>query len=99
MSPVLSKYNETLEELLRTESFRMNSLVKAAEHFSEQERLEIASNFHKILDFDFSRPSIQDLARSYIRLIHPDADLSWIPDWKSQIVFKDDSTEPSTVME
>lgn len=64
MSPVLSKFSELLQKFLSTESFRISSLVKAADEFSDQERLEIACSLNKVIDFDLSIPSNQNLVRS-----------------------------------
>lgn len=35
-----------------------------------------------MIEFNFEQPSVQDLVRKNLKSISPDADLSWIPNWR-----------------
>ncbi|MBO2925396.1 hypothetical protein J5H75_27385 [Pseudomonas asiatica] len=75
------RYTEKLKELYK-EGHQGGVIFSTLEQFDEQERKEIASHLHEIIQFDFDTPSAQGFVRSMLRRLSPDADLSWIPDWR-----------------
>lgn len=78
----IARYNETFKSLHGSTSDGF-AMFKALEQFNAEDRKVIASRFHEIFDFRFERSfSKQDLVRRNLKALSPDADLSWIPNWR-----------------
>jgi len=78
----IERYTEKLKEVYKGGQQSGVILFSTLEQFDADERKEIASHLHEVIQFDFDRPSGQDFVRSMLRRLSPDADLSWIPDWR-----------------
>ena len=84
VSPVdiIEKYNETLASLRESTLGGAGCIFIALEKFNAEDRKVIANRLHEVLNFNFDRYSVQDLVRGNLKALSPDADLSWIPDWR-----------------
>ncbi|MBI6707255.1 hypothetical protein YA0599_03375 [Pseudomonas syringae] len=79
---IVDSYASSYIDLVRVGWSGAASIFKALEQFDTEDRREIASRLHEVIEFNFEQPSIQDLVRKNLKSISPDADLSWIPDWR-----------------
>lgn len=78
---IMQEYSRALANFSEAES-NAASIFKALEQFNAEDRKVIASRLYEVLTFEFKRPTIQELVRRNLKILSPDADLSWIPDWK-----------------
>ena len=90
---VVDSYASSYIDLVRVGWSGATSIFKALEQFDTEGRSEIASRLHEVIEFNFEQPSIQDLVRRNLKSISPDADLSWIPDWRKNYEALQASTE------
>ena len=79
---IVDSYAISYIDLVRVGWNSATSIFKALEQFDTENRKEIASRLHEVIEFNFEQPSVQDLVRKNLKSISPDADLSWIPDWR-----------------
>lgn len=79
---IVDSYAISYIDLIRVGWNSATSIFKALEQFDTENRKEIASRLHEMIEFNFEQPSVQDLVRKNLKSISPDADLSWIPDWR-----------------
>ena len=79
---IVDGYASSYIDLVRVGWNSATSIFKALEQFDTENRKEIASRLHEMIEFNFEQPSVQDLVRKNLKSISPDADLSWIPDWR-----------------
>lgn len=79
---IVDSYAISYIDLVRVGWNSATSIFKALEQFDTENRKEIASRLHEMIEFNFEQPSVQDLVRKNLKSISPDADLSWIPDWR-----------------
>ena len=79
---IADSYASSYVDLVRIGWNSATSIFKALEQFDTEDRKEIASRLHEVIEFNFEQPSVQDLVRKNLKSISPDADLSWIPDWR-----------------
>lgn len=90
---IVDGYASSYIDLVRVGWSGAASIFKALEQFNTEDRREIASRLHEVIEFKFEQPSIQDLVRRNLKSISPDADLSWIPDWRKDYETLHASTE------
>lgn len=90
---IVDSYASSYIDLVRIGWNSAISIFKALEQFDTEDRKEIASRLHEIIEFNFEQPSVQDLVRKNLKSISPDADLSWIPDWRKDYETLHTSTE------
>lgn len=90
---IVDSYASSYIDLVRVGWSGAASIFKALEQFDPEDRREIASRLHEVIEFNFEQPSIQDLVRKNLKSISPDADLSWIPDWRTNYEALQASTE------
>jgi len=57
-------------------------MFEALEKLSAEDRKLILSRLYEVFEFKFGRYSVQALIRDNLKTLSPDADLSWIPDWR-----------------
>lgn len=74
-------YHETSKILLDNTASYI-SVFMILEELHDEERRFTASRLNEIFNFSFESFSVQDLFRYNLRTLSPDADLSWIPDWR-----------------
>lgn len=79
---IVDSYAISYIDLVRVGWNSATSIFKALEQFDTENRKEIASRLHEMIEFNFEQPSVQDLVRKNLKSISPDADLSWIPNWR-----------------
>ena len=79
---IVDSYAISYIDLVRVGWNSATSIFKALEQFDTENRKEIASRLHQMIEFNFEQPSVQDLVRKNLKSISPDADLSWIPNWR-----------------
>ena len=79
---IADSYASSYVDLVRIGWNSATSIFKALEQFDTEDRKEIASRLHEVIEFNFEQPSVQDLVRKNLKSISPGADLSWIPDWR-----------------
>lgn len=77
----VARYNETFKSLHSSTSDG-SAIFKALEQFSAEDRKVIASRLHEVFKFNFECYSVQGMIRGNLKALSPDADLSWIPDWR-----------------
>ena len=90
---IVDSYAISYIDLVRVGWNSATSIFKALEQFDTENRKEIASRLHEMIEFNFEQPSVQDLVRKNLKSISPDADLSWIPDWRKNYEALQASTE------
>lgn len=81
----VARYNEAfkaLHERTSNGAVMFSDMLKAFEQFSVEDRKIIAGRFHEIFEFSFNSFGVQRLVRGCLKSVSPDADLSWIPDWR-----------------
>jgi hypothetical protein len=79
---IIESYSRVHANLFELAGGSAACIFKALEQFNVEDRKEIASRLHEVLKFNFERYSVQDLVRDNLKALSPDADLSWIPDWR-----------------
>ncbi|MEJ3598173.1 hypothetical protein [Pseudomonas bubulae] len=79
---IIESYREIQNDLHVLDGGRTSCIFKALEQFNAEDRKEIASRLHEVFKFNFENTSVQDLVRRNLKSMSPDADLSWIPDWR-----------------
>lgn len=79
---IVDDYASSYIDLVQVGWSSATSIFKALDQFDTEDRKEIASRLHEVIEFNFEEPSVQDLVRRNLKSISPDADLSWIPDWR-----------------
>lgn len=90
---IIEKYSRVHANLFHLAGGSAASIFKALEQFDTEDRREIAGRLHEVIEFKFEQPSIQDLVRRNLKSMSPDADLSWIPDWRKDYEALQASTE------
>ncbi|WP_422416758.1 hypothetical protein [Pseudomonas sp. GZD-222] len=90
---IVDSYASNYIDLVRVGWSSATSIFKALEQFDAEDRKEIASRLYEVIEFNFEQPSVQDLVRKNLKSISPDADLSWIPDWRKDYEALHASTE------
>jgi len=90
---IVDSYASSYIDLVRVGWSSATSIFKALEQFDAEDRKEIASRLHEVIEFNFEQASVQDLVRKNLKSISPDADLSWIPDWRKDYEALQASTE------
>lgn len=90
---IIDSYASNYIDLARVGWSGAASIFKALDQFDTEDRKEIASRLHEVIEFNFEEPSVQDLVRRNLKSISPDADLSWIPDWRKDYEALQASTE------
>ncbi len=88
----VARYNEAFK-LLHSSTSGGSAIFKTLEQFSAEDRKVIASRLHEVFDFNFESYSVQNLIRGNLKALSPDADLSWIPDWRKDYEALQTSTE------
>jgi len=79
---IIESYSRIQNDLHVLNGGRTSCIFKALEQFNSEDRKEIASRLHEVFKFNFESTSVQDLVRRNLKSMCPDADLSWIPDWR-----------------
>lgn len=90
---IVDSYASSYLALVRIGRSSATCIFKALEQFSAEDRKVIASRLHEVFEFNFERYSVQDLIRRNLKALSPDADLSWIPDWRRDYETLHASTE------
>lgn len=90
---IIESYRKIQNDLHVLDGGRTSCIFKALEQFNAEDRKEIASRLHEVFKFNFENTSVQDLVRRNLKSISPDADLSWIPDWRKNYEALQASTE------
>lgn len=90
---IIESYRKIQNDLHVLDGGRTSCIFKALEQFNAEDRKEIASRLHEVFKFNFENTSVQDLVRRNLKSISPDADLSWIPDWRKEYEALQASTE------
>lgn len=78
----IENYNRTYISLVESGEDNAASIFNVLEQFNIADRKEIASRLYEVFSFNFEQPSVQDLVRRNLKALSPDADLSWIPEWR-----------------
>ena len=79
----IARYTEALNTLNQDTANGSGSIIfRALEQFDAEDRKVIASQLHEVLEFNFDSFSAQDMVRRNLKFLSPEADLSWIPDWR-----------------
>lgn len=90
---IVDDYASSYIDLVQVGWSSATSIFKALDQFDTEDRKKIASRLHEVIEFNFEEPSVQDLVRRNLKSISPDADLSWIPDWRKDYEALQASTE------
>jgi hypothetical protein len=90
---IVDDYASSYIDLVQVGWSSATSIFKALDQFDTEDRKEIASRLHEVIEFNFEEPSVQDLVRRNLKSISPEADLSWIPDWRKDYEALQASTE------
>jgi len=79
---IIESYSRIYTNLVELGGSSATCIFNAIETFNNEDRKEIASRLHEVFKFNFESPSVQGLVRETLKSMSPDADLSWIPDWR-----------------
>lgn len=79
---IIESYRTIQNDLQVLDGGRTSCILKALEQFNAEDRKQIVSRLHEVFKFNFESTSVQDLVRRNLKSMNPDADLSWIPDWR-----------------
>lgn len=90
---IIESYSRIYTNLVESGGHSATCIFNAIEQFNTEDRKEIASRLHEVFQFNFESYSVQGMIRGNLQALSPDADLSWIPDWRKDYEALHASTE------
>ncbi|MNJ49137.1 hypothetical protein D3C77_443540 [compost metagenome] len=79
---IIERYSRVHANLAELAGSSTSCIFMALEQFDAEGRKVIASRLYEVFRFNFDDFEVQNLVRDNLKSLSPDANLSWIPDWR-----------------